>query len=194
MAAAVLALALIVIRQVNVGIPEATPVPSPTPTAATPAQQPTPVPISELPSGGQLDATLPIEGFQILTLAAFDQVWLTEHHFIDYGLSVDPASLAAAAASRTRRIRIGLAAAILPFHHPLRLAEQVAKGLGFKVKEKSTGGGSDGNFTSALGVPTLDGLGGVGEGAHALHEHIVLAEIPRRTALLAGLLAEAERG
>ena len=56
----------------------------------------------------------------------FDEVWFTEHHFIDYGLSVDPASLAAAAASRTRRVRIGLAAAILPFHHPLRLAEQMA--------------------------------------------------------------------
>ena len=56
----------------------------------------------------------------------FDQIWLTEHHFIDYGLSVDPATLACAAASRTRRVRIGLAAAILPFHHPLRLAEQLA--------------------------------------------------------------------
>jgi alkanesulfonate monooxygenase SsuD/methylene tetrahydromethanopterin reductase-like flavin-dependent oxidoreductase (luciferase family) len=56
----------------------------------------------------------------------FDEVWLTEHHFIDYGLAVDPATLAAAAASRTRRVRIGLAAAILPFHHPLRLAEQLA--------------------------------------------------------------------
>ena len=56
----------------------------------------------------------------------FDEVWLTEHHFIDYGLAVDPATLAAAAASRTRRVRIGLAAAILPFHHPLRLAEQMA--------------------------------------------------------------------
>ena len=56
----------------------------------------------------------------------FDEVWLTEHHFIDYGLAVDPAALAAAAASRTRRVRIGLAAAILPFHHPVRLAEQVA--------------------------------------------------------------------
>src|SRR5262249_34261056 len=56
----------------------------------------------------------------------FDEAWLTEHHFIDYGLSVDPASLAAAAASRTRRIRIGLAAAILPFHHPLRLAAHMA--------------------------------------------------------------------
>src|SRR3974377_594906 len=48
----------------------------------------------------------------------FDEIWITEHHFIDTGLSVDPAALASAAASRTRRIRIGLAAAILPFHHP----------------------------------------------------------------------------
>jgi alkanesulfonate monooxygenase SsuD/methylene tetrahydromethanopterin reductase-like flavin-dependent oxidoreductase (luciferase family) len=56
----------------------------------------------------------------------FDEVWFTEHHFIDYGLSVDPAALAAAAASRTRHVRIGLAAAILPFHQPLRLAEQMA--------------------------------------------------------------------
>jgi alkanesulfonate monooxygenase SsuD/methylene tetrahydromethanopterin reductase-like flavin-dependent oxidoreductase (luciferase family) len=56
----------------------------------------------------------------------FDEVWFTEHHFIDYGLSVDPATLLSAAASRTRRIRVGLAAAILPFHHPLRLAEQMA--------------------------------------------------------------------
>src|SRR5438034_325222 len=50
----------------------------------------------------------------------FDQIWLTEHHFIDYGLAVDPGTLAAVAASRTRRVRIGLAAAILPFHHPLQ--------------------------------------------------------------------------
>ena len=56
----------------------------------------------------------------------FDEIWLTEHHFINYGTSVDPAALAAAAASRTQRIRIGLAAAILPFHHPLRFAEQMA--------------------------------------------------------------------
>ncbi|HEX7928070.1 MAG TPA: LLM class flavin-dependent oxidoreductase, partial [bacterium] len=56
----------------------------------------------------------------------FDQMWITEHHFIEYGLSVDPPAIAAAAAARTERIRIGLAAAILPFHHPVRLAEQLA--------------------------------------------------------------------
>jgi alkanesulfonate monooxygenase SsuD/methylene tetrahydromethanopterin reductase-like flavin-dependent oxidoreductase (luciferase family) len=56
----------------------------------------------------------------------FDQIWLTEHHFIEYGLSVDPPSIAAAAAMLTSRVRIGLAAAILPFHNPVRLAEQIA--------------------------------------------------------------------
>src|SRR5262247_2682297 len=56
----------------------------------------------------------------------FDSIWLTEHHFIDYGLSVSPSVLAAAAAMRTRRVRIGLAAAILPFHDPIRLAEELA--------------------------------------------------------------------
>src|SRR5262250_302774 len=56
----------------------------------------------------------------------FDSIWLTEHHFIDYGLSVSPPVLATAAAMRTRRVRIGLAAAILPFHDPIRLAEELA--------------------------------------------------------------------
>lgn len=68
-----------------------------------------------------------------------------------------------------------------------RIAEQLDNK--WRLEEKATGGGSDGNFTAALGVPTLDGLGGVGEGAHALHESVLLAEIPRRTALLAGLIA-----
>jgi len=70
-------------------------------------------------------------------------------------------------------------------------ARRIAAALDKKwaLEEKSTGGGSDGNFTAALGVPTLDGLGGVGEGAHAVHESVILAEVPRRTALLAGLIA-----
>jgi len=50
------------------------------------------------------------------------------------------------------------------------------------------GGGSDGNFTACLGIPTLDGLGGVGEGAHATHESILISELPRRAALLAALI------
>jgi glutamate carboxypeptidase len=70
----------------------------------------------------------------------------------------------------------------------LEIAQNLGKELGMELAESSTGGGSDGNFTSALGIPTLDGLGAVGEGAHALHESIFLEEIPRRTALLAGLI------
>jgi len=70
-----------------------------------------------------------------------------------------------------------------------RRAAQVAQSLGLKVDEQSTGGGSDGNFTAALGVPTLDGLGVVGEGAHAVHESILLEQIAPRVALLAGLVA-----
>ena len=64
-----------------------------------------------------------------------------------------------------------------------------AKELGVELEESSTGGGSDGNFTAALGIPTLDGLGGVGEGAHAVNESILIDRIADRTALLAMLLA-----
>lgn len=71
------------------------------------------------------------------------------------------------------------------------MAREIASDIGFALKEEGTGGGSDGNFTAALGIPTLDGLGGVGEGAHAAHESILLDELPRRTALLAGLIQRA---
>jgi glutamate carboxypeptidase len=67
-------------------------------------------------------------------------------------------------------------------------AEAVAAELGFRLSETGTGGGSDGNFTAALGVPTLDGLGVVGNGGHALHEHVLLSSLPERAALLAGLI------
>lgn len=70
-----------------------------------------------------------------------------------------------------------------------RRAKQIGRDLGMAIEEASTGGGSDGNFTAALGVPTLDGLGGVGDGAHALNEHVVIRELPRRAALLAALIA-----
>jgi glutamate carboxypeptidase len=70
-----------------------------------------------------------------------------------------------------------------------RLASKIAGGIGVKLEESMTGGGSDGNFTAALGVPTLDGLGGVGEGAHAVHESILIDRIADRTSLLAGLVA-----
>ncbi len=68
------------------------------------------------------------------------------------------------------------------------IAQEIASGIGLALDESSTGGGSDGNFTSALGVPTLDGLGALGEGAHASHESVVIEELPLRTAVLAGLL------
>ena len=67
-------------------------------------------------------------------------------------------------------------------------AQKVAQDLGFSVKEIAVGGGSDGNFTAGIGVPTLDGLGAVGDGAHASHEYVLAAELPRRAALLAGLI------
>jgi len=68
-------------------------------------------------------------------------------------------------------------------------ARELARESGVEVEESATGGGSDGNFTAALGVPTLDGLGGVGEGAHALNESILIDRIADRTALLAKLIA-----
>jgi glutamate carboxypeptidase len=69
-------------------------------------------------------------------------------------------------------------------------ARRNAAAMGVDLREGSTGGGSDGNFTAALGVPTLDGLGPEGEGAHAAHEHVDTESFPRRVALLAGLLIE----
>jgi glutamate carboxypeptidase len=68
-------------------------------------------------------------------------------------------------------------------------AAEIAQRLGWKLEEAAVGGGSDGNFTAGLGIPTLDGLGGVGEGAHATHESILISELPRRAALLAELIA-----
>jgi glutamate carboxypeptidase len=67
-------------------------------------------------------------------------------------------------------------------------ARAIARELGHDLAEGATGGGSDGNFTAALGVPTLDGLGAVGDGAHALHEHVELSALPDRAALIASLI------
>jgi glutamate carboxypeptidase len=71
------------------------------------------------------------------------------------------------------------------FHH----AAAMAAGLGFHLQEAATGGGSDGNFTSALGIPTLDGMGAVGEGAHSSRESILLEALVPRTALLAAMIS-----
>ena len=70
-------------------------------------------------------------------------------------------------------------------------AQSIASQIDWKLEEAAVGGGSDGNFTAGIGIPTLDGMGGVGEGAHAIHEHIVISELPRRALLLAGMIESA---
>ena len=71
-----------------------------------------------------------------------------------------------------------------------KVAARVAEEMGFALGEAAVGGASDGNLTSSMGIPTLDGLGGVGDGAHAPHEFVFAHELPRRAALLAGLIEE----
>jgi glutamate carboxypeptidase len=71
-------------------------------------------------------------------------------------------------------------------------ARSLATELGLALEEAATGGGSDGNFTAALGVPTLDGMGAVGDGAHAAHESVVIEHLVPRTALLAAMIAGVE--
>ena len=70
----------------------------------------------------------------------------------------------------------------------LESARNISEPLGIELGEAHVGGGSDAQFASAMGVAVLDGLGGVGEGPHAVHEHIIAAELPRRVGLLASLL------
>ena len=73
-------------------------------------------------------------------------------------------------------------------------AQTVAREIGLTLSEGAAGGGSDGNFTAALGVPTLDGFGAIGDGAHALHEHVDIDALVPRAAVIAGLLARLARG
>jgi glutamate carboxypeptidase len=70
-------------------------------------------------------------------------------------------------------------------------AQKIAHEVGWKLEEAAVGGGSDGNFTAGMGIPTLDGLGGIGDGAHAVHEFILISELPRRALLLAGMIESA---
>jgi glutamate carboxypeptidase len=70
-------------------------------------------------------------------------------------------------------------------------AKAVAQKIHWELEESAVGGGSDGNFTAGIGIPTLDGMGAVGDGAHAVHEHIVISELPRRALLLAGMIESA---
>jgi glutamate carboxypeptidase len=74
------------------------------------------------------------------------------------------------------------------------MAQILGRELDVDLEESLSGGGSDGNFTAALGVPTLDGLGAVGEGAHAANESILIERIADRAALIAKMLAEMGRG
>lgn len=67
-------------------------------------------------------------------------------------------------------------------------AQAAALALGYAVQQTSVGGGSDGNFTAAIGIPTLDGLGATGAGPHAEHEHVIIEDLPKRAALLAELI------
>jgi glutamate carboxypeptidase len=70
-------------------------------------------------------------------------------------------------------------------------AKAIAQQIDWKLEEAAVGGGSDGNFTAGIGIPTLDGMGGSGQGAHAVHEHILISELPRRALLLAGMIESA---
>ncbi len=66
----------------------------------------------------------------------------------------------------------------------------IGESYGLTIREDGSGGGSDGNFTAHMGIPTLDGLGPQGDGLHALHEQVVVDSLPRRATLLAGMLKE----
>lgn len=88
-------------------------------------------------------------------------------------------------------VRGGFSRAPLERKHSTLLflrAESLAKQMGLKLGECTAGGGSDGNFTAALGIPTLDGFGAVGDGAHSLGEFIIAKRMPERAALLAAML------
>ena len=74
------------------------------------------------------------------------------------------------------------------------IAQRIGAGLGIALAESGSGGGSDGNFTSAIGVPTLDGLGVIGAGAHGHDEHVLLSGMASRAALLAGIIEAVSAG
>ena len=70
------------------------------------------------------------------------------------------------------------------------IAKRAGAAIGLDLTEASVGGGSDANFVTPLGVPVMDGLGAVGDGAHAVNEHVLLESLPVRSALIAGLIRE----
>jgi glutamate carboxypeptidase len=102
--------------------------------------------------------------------------------------------------ARDPRVRLEVSGGINrpPFERTPQVAElfaqarEIAAELGRTLGEGATGGASDGNFTGALGVPTLDGLGPEGHGAHALDEHVLLEPLAFRAALVAALLLQVQ--
>ncbi|WP_117000906.1 M20 family metallopeptidase [Desertimonas flava] len=115
-------------------------------------------------------------------VAVMDEAARVEEAFA--GLTpVDPAA-SVNVAGRVNRPPMDEAASVTLF----ATARAVAAELGFDIAGVAVGGGSDGNFTAAIGVPTLDGLGAIGGGAHADHEWVDVASLPRRAALISGLL------
>ena len=71
-------------------------------------------------------------------------------------------------------------------------AQRIGAGLGLKVDEGGSGGGSDGNFTASMGTPTLDGMGPTGEGLHAVHENVLISSVPDKVALVAAMIQQWE--
>ncbi|MGQ9766317.1 MAG: M20 family metallopeptidase [Anaerolineae bacterium] len=136
-------------------------------------------------SGGTRSNVVPEEAWAVVDLrvmnqAEADRIDRLMRHLIPRlaGASVEVSG----GLNRPPMVRTAMTAALF------ERAVAIANELGFSVDETGTGGGSDGNFTAALGVPTLDGLGVAGDGGHAQHEHVVISSLPERAALLAGLL------
>jgi glutamate carboxypeptidase len=129
---------------------------------------------------------------------------VAQHAYADVDVRIARASDAAKVAKLFRSLRCADPKCMLeitgglnrpPMEHKpgtvalYKQARKLADELGFELNEAATGGGSDGNFTAALGVPTLDGLGAVGQGAHAAHESVLIEHLVPRTALLAAMIA-----
>lgn len=136
-------------------------------------------------SSGTTTNTVPAAAHVAVDVRAWNQA---EQHRVDHGIR----SLAPVLPGARLRVSGGLNRPPLEpavSSSLFETARSVAQNLGLgDLQGANVGGGSDGNFTAGLGIPTLDGLGAVGGGAHADSEHAVIAEIPKRTALLAGLI------
>lgn len=138
-------------------------------------------------SAGSSANTVPGSGSVSIDVRAWDASELAR---IDHALH----ALSPACAAARVDVHGGVNRPPLAAVHSSKLFERAAEladrlNIG-PLAEAATGGGSDGNLTAGLGVPTLDGLGAVGAGAHSADEHVVVSELPRRAALAAALAAE----